>query len=169
MPNTDIDFLSQAVDLALAAAQAGEYPIGALLVDESGTVIASAANTSIQSNVRLQHAEMRAMQAIPTYAPDVKIPPMTLYTSLEPCLMCFGGAVVGRVHRIVYACRDVWGGASAFADPWPLANVPIPILDAEPFADLRDASARALIAFFARTGRIAILRVWERAGYRQNI
>lgn len=163
---TDRDYLSQAVDLALTAAQAGEYPIGAVLVDEAGSVITSASNTSVQSNIRLQHAEMRAMQAIPTYAPDVQIPPMTLYTSLEPCLMCFGGAVVGRVARIVYACRDVWGGASAFADQWPLANVPIPILEAEPFDDLRDASARALVAFFARTGRIKMLRVWEAAGYK---
>lgn len=166
MSDSDRAYLAQAVDLALEAGRTDEYPVGAVLVADGGSVIGAAANQSLASGVRIHHAEMRVLEQVPTWHSALAMPHLTLYTSLEPCLMCFGAAVVSRIHRIVWACRDPYGGAGALVDRWPLPHLMIPEVVSEPYDDLRETSSRALVAFFTQTQRADILRVWEAAGYR---
>jgi tRNA(adenine34) deaminase len=163
--DTDRDHLAHAVELALDAARAGEYPIGAVLVAPDGVVIGSAANAIISSGSRLQHAEVRILSQLRPYSAGLRDQRLTLYSSLEPCLMCFGAAVIAGIRRIVWACSDPFGGAGVLTERWPLPHLPIPEIVAEPYGDLRDASCAALVDFFVRQGRDDILTVWQKAGY----
>jgi len=161
----DREYLQHAVNLGLAAAETGEYPIGAVLATNSGQILAAAANQSQATLKRLQHAEVRVLQVISPRNIEIEQPPLILYSSLEPCLMCFGAAIVARISRIVWACNDPFGGAGVLLDHWPLPHLPIPEVVAEPFPDLREASRCALVRFFAENHRHDILRVWQNAGY----
>jgi tRNA(adenine34) deaminase len=163
--NLDREHLAHAVALALDAAKAGEYPIGAVLVAPDGSVMGSAANSIRASGSRLQHAEVRVLQAVPPRESTPDDHRLTLYSSLEPCLMCFGAAVIARVSLIVWACSDPFGGAGVLTEAWPLPHLPIPHLVAEPYPDLCEASRAAMVDYFTRSNRHDILAAWQDAGY----
>jgi len=77
---------------------------------------------------------------------------LTVYSSLEPCVMCFSALVIARVQRVVWACCDPFGGGARLLrlDAWPLARQVE--LVAEPFADLKRASKQAILTYLERLG-----------------
>jgi tRNA(adenine34) deaminase len=87
-------------------------------------------------------------------------PHLTLYASLEPCLMCYGMAVVARINRIVWACNDPHGGVGVMMTAESWANYHIPEQLAEPFPDLRETSRQLMIKFWHAQNREDIIAAW---------
>lgn len=114
--------MARALDEARAAADAGEAPIGAVLVDAQGEVIAAAGNAPISTNDPTGHAEIRALRAAAEKLGNYRLPETTLYVTLEPCAMCAGAISHARVKRLVIAASDpkggaVWHGPKFFEQP----------------------------------------------------
>ena len=104
--------MRMALDLAQAAADAGEVPVGAVLVDEAtGSVVATGANGPVAAHDPTAHAEIVAMRAAATKAGNYRLTGLTLYVTLEPCAMCAGAISHARIGRVVWAADDPKGGA----------------------------------------------------------
>lgn len=110
----DLEMMRRAMAQAQAAADAGEAPIGAVLVDPaSGEVVAEAHNQPIGLSDPTAHAEILAMRAAAAKAGNYRLTGLTLYVTLEPCAMCAGAISHARVGRVVYGAPDEKGGAVA--------------------------------------------------------
>ncbi len=118
----DFDF-GDAMDLALAEARAalthGDAPIGAVLLDADGDVVAAAHNRREELSDATAHAEMHVLAAASRARKDWRLTGHTLVVTLEPCPMCAMAAVLARVDRIVYAAADLKAGGV-----WSLYNIP---------------------------------------------
>ncbi|PZG50468.1 tRNA-specific adenosine deaminase [Spongiactinospora gelatinilytica] len=102
--------------LALAearrAAQAGEVPVGAVVLDPAGAVIAAAGNAREAAHDPTAHAEILALRTAAREHADWRLSGCTLVVTLEPCTMCAGAAVLSRVARVVYGATDEKAGAA---------------------------------------------------------
>ena len=103
--------MQRALDEARRAGEAGEAPIGAVLVDAAGDIISAAGNAPIATNDPTGHAEIRALRSAAQKLGNYRLPETTLYVTLEPCAMCAGAISIARVKRLVIAARDQKGGA----------------------------------------------------------
>jgi tRNA(adenine34) deaminase len=105
-------FMKKALDQARHALDAGDFPVGCVLVGD-GKVLATGMRlgTSQDAPNEVDHAEMNALrQLAETTAPTGAL---TAYCTMEPCLMCFGALIISGVKTIVYAYEDAMGGATA--------------------------------------------------------
>lgn len=102
--------MEQALDQALLAQQAGDVPIGALVVRQ-GQVIAAASNRRIIDRDPTAHAEILAIRAAAKALGDWRLEGCTLIVTLEPCCMCAGAIVLARMERLVYGAADPKAGA----------------------------------------------------------
>jgi tRNA(adenine34) deaminase len=116
MAASEIDFMRMALVEARAAERAGEVPIGAVLV-LGGEVIARGSNRTIVDCDPTAHAEIVALREAARAARNHRLAGATLYVTIEPCAMCAGAMVQGRIERVVYGADDPKGGAvtSCFA------------------------------------------------------
>ena len=97
---------------AQAAAERGEAPIGAVIVDpDSGEVVASASNSPIARNDPTAHAEILALRAAADRRGNYRLTGLDLYATLEPCAMCAGAISHARIRRLVFGASDEKGGA----------------------------------------------------------
>lgn len=97
---------------AQAAAESGEIPVGALVVDPvSGEVVSQAANGPIGLNDPTAHAEVLAIRRAAEKTGNYRLTGLTLYVTLEPCAMCAGAISHARIGRVVYGASDPKGGA----------------------------------------------------------
>jgi tRNA(adenine34) deaminase len=106
----DLTFLDRAVRLALAAEVVGNLPVGAV-VTLGGEVVAEAGNAVLAPSYHPgRHAETEALRLVPE---DLWLRgrEMTIYTTLEPCVMCTGALLLHGVGRVVFGARDTLGGA----------------------------------------------------------
>lgn len=104
--------MRMALDLAQAAADAGEAPIGAVIVDPStGEVVATGANAPIAGCDPTAHAEILALRRAGATTGNYRLTGLTLYVTLEPCAMCAGAISHARIGRVVYGAEDPKGGA----------------------------------------------------------
>ena len=101
-----------ALDQARAAARAGEVPIGAVLVNAQGQVLASAHNAPIARCDPTAHAEVLALRQGAQALGNYRLTGCTLYVSAEPCAMCAGAALHARLARVVYATAEPKTGAA---------------------------------------------------------
>ena len=108
---TDLDFLQLALEEAIAAGQAGEVPVGAVLVHQ-GEVLARAQNRVVRDSDPTAHAEVVALRAAGRALGNYRLNGCSLFVTLEPCSMCAGALVHARVDRVVYATADPKGGAA---------------------------------------------------------
>jgi tRNA(adenine34) deaminase len=108
---TDRVLMQQALACARDAQAAGEVPVGAVIVDGSGAVVARAANAPIARDDATAHAEILALRAAGRALDNYRLPGCVLYVTLEPCAMCVGALVHARVARIVYGAPDPKTGA----------------------------------------------------------
>ena len=111
MFSRDEGYMSQALDLARQAGEAGEVPVGALLVQDD-TVVARAWNQPITVNDPTAHAEMLVLREAASKLENYRLPGTTLYVTLEPCPMCAGAMVHARVSRLVFGAVDSRSGAA---------------------------------------------------------
>lgn len=113
MSAKDVAFMEAAVDMARAALAQGEFPVGCVIADETTVVVrAHRTGTAAGGGNEIDHAEIRALR----HLGDVKPPPdsarLSIYCTMEPCLMCFAAIVLSGIPRIVYAYEDVMGGGT---------------------------------------------------------
>lgn len=111
--------MEAALTLAREAAEAGDVPVGAVLLDTSGVIVASDHNRREELRDPTAHAEMLVLSARARETGDWRLTGHTLVVTLEPCAMCAGAAVLARLDRIVYGAADLKAGAA-----WSLYNIP---------------------------------------------
>ena len=104
------EFMAAAIDQALAARDAGDVPIGAVVVRE-GAIISAAHNRRIIDADPTAHAEMLAIRAAADAVGDWRLNGCTMVVTLEPCCMCAGAIVLARMDRVVYGAADPKAGA----------------------------------------------------------
>ena len=109
-PAVDLRFMREALELAAAAAAAGEVPVGAVVVKE-GRVIGRGYNRPISSHDPTAHAEIVALRDAAQAEGNYRLPGCDIYVTLEPCAMCVGAMVHARLGRIVYGAKDPKTGA----------------------------------------------------------
>lgn len=102
--------MRKALDAAVQAADAGEVPIGAVIVKQ-GVVIASAHNAPRTDHDPTAHAEILAIRAAAAALGQERLTGCDLWVTLEPCAMCAGAIVHARLARVYYAASDPKGGA----------------------------------------------------------
>ena len=107
----DIGFMQLALRQAQVAADAGEVPVGALVV-RAGQVIASAHNTPLTMQDPTAHAEVNAIRAAAQALGNYRLDECTLYVTLEPCAMCSGAALHARFKRVVFGASEPKTGAA---------------------------------------------------------
>lgn len=103
--------MALAFDEACVAAAQNETPVGAVLIDAQGTVLASAHNSSIAMNDPTAHAEVLCLREAGARIGNYRLCDSVLFVSLEPCLMCLGALLHARVAGIVFAAPDPKAGA----------------------------------------------------------
>jgi tRNA(Arg) A34 adenosine deaminase TadA len=100
-----------ALELAQAAAVAGEAPIGAVIRDPAtGEVVATGANAPIARRDPTAHAEILALRAAAEKRDNYRLTGLELFVTLEPCAMCAGAISHARIGRLVFAAEDAKGG-----------------------------------------------------------
>ena len=109
MPD-DLYFMQLALAEARASADAGEVPIGALLVQD-GSIIARSGNRTIRDNDPTAHAEIVVIREGARILGNYRLGGTALYVTLEPCAMCAGAIIQARIPRVIYAADDPKGGA----------------------------------------------------------
>ena len=131
----------------LAAAH-GDVPIGAVVVDDDGELLAAAHNERERRQDPTAHAEILALREAAHVLGSWRVLAATLYVTLEPCAMCAGAIVLGRVPRVVYGTADPKAGAAGSV----LDILAEPRLNHRPAVEgglLADECAALLRAFFA--------------------
>jgi tRNA(adenine34) deaminase len=144
----DLDMMRRAMDLARTAANAGEAPIGAVIVDPATReIVAEAHNQPIALHDPTGHAEILALRVAAQKLGNYRLSGLTLYVTLEPCAMCAGAISHARVGRLVYGAPDEKGGAVAHGPRF----FEQPTCHSRPVVEgglLADESAELLRAFF---------------------
>jgi len=107
----DEQFMRLALAEARVAMEAGEVPVGAVVV-RGGEVIASAHNSPVGLRDPSAHAELLALRKAAAVDGNYRLAGTTLYVTIEPCLMCAGALVHARVSRLVFGAADPKGGAA---------------------------------------------------------
>ena len=117
MPAMNREYMQLAIEEAVKAGQIEEVPVGAVLVDAEGVVVASAHNETISRRDPSAHAEMLAIRAACKKLDNYRLTGMRLYTTIEPCLMCMGAIIHARLAEVVYGAKDPkWGAAGSLYD-----------------------------------------------------
>ena len=112
-------FMKEALQEATKGFEKGEVPVGAVIVDPGGAIVARAHNQPISLNDPCAHAEILALRQAGIFCRNYRLEGSTLVVTLEPCLMCIGAAMHARVSRVVFGAFDPkWGAAGS------LYNVP---------------------------------------------
>ena len=107
----DEPYMRLAIQEAKSAARRGEVPVGAVLVNAAGEVVAKAGNAPISICDPTAHAEVLALRDAAYESDNYRLSGLTLYVTLEPCTMCAGAISNARIARLVYGAPDVKGGA----------------------------------------------------------
>jgi len=112
--DSDIGHMQAAIGEAKIAAQAGEVPVGAVVVVDD-EIIARGINRTISDSDPSGHAEVAALRAAAHDLGNHRLTGATLYVTLEPCTMCMGALVQARIDRLVFGAYDPKAGAAGSA------------------------------------------------------
>jgi tRNA(adenine34) deaminase len=110
-PATDTALMTAALDLAKAALAKGDFPVGCVIAD-GDAVIAQGRRTGTADGKanEIDHAEINTLRSLYRHHPDLDRSGLTIYCTMEPCLMCFSAILLSGIGRLVYAYEDVMGG-----------------------------------------------------------
>lgn len=106
-----IHWMEQAIALATQAGQADEVPVGAIIVDAQSTIIATGENRRQRDRDPTAHAEIVALRKAGQVLGTWYLTDCRLYVTLEPCPMCAGAILQGRIHTLIYGAPDPKAGA----------------------------------------------------------
>jgi len=106
-------FMKKALEQANHALSQGEFPVGCVIVYKD-KIVADGMRTGTAENAmnEIDHAEINALRRLADIKDDIKRSDLTLFCTLEPCLMCFGAILLSGIGKIVYAYEDVMGGGT---------------------------------------------------------
>ncbi len=111
------DYMRQAMSEAQKAAREDEVPVGAVLVDQSGAVLAKAHNQTITLCDPTAHAEILVLRSAAGAIGNYRLISTILYVTIEPCPMCMGAMLHARVSNLLYGAKDPkWGAAGSCYD-----------------------------------------------------
>jgi tRNA(adenine34) deaminase len=111
MFTADEEWMRIAIEAARQAAEIGEVPVGAVIVDSNGEQLATAGNLTITNSDPTAHAEIIALRRAAAKIGNYRLTGVTVYSSIEPCAMCAGALVNARVARLVFGAHDERFGA----------------------------------------------------------
>ncbi|WP_435631196.1 tRNA adenosine(34) deaminase TadA [Carnimonas bestiolae] len=145
---SDEFYMHRALDQARLAFDAGEVPVGAVVVSAEGAIIGAGYNAPIGCHDPSAHAEVQAIRAAAAQLGNYRLLDCTLFVTLEPCMMCLGAIMQARVARLVYAAAEPKSGmiesrANLAAQPWHFHQ---PLIQG---GVLASASAQLLKRFFS--------------------
>lgn len=103
--------MQEALDMARAAARAGEVPVGAVVLNAQGELVGRGYNRCVADHDPSGHAEIVALRNAAAHQRNYRLPGLALYVTLEPCAMCMGAMLHARLARVVYGARDPKTGA----------------------------------------------------------
>ena len=146
----DAGWMAKALELARKAEQAGEVPVGAVLVKDN-QLIAEGWNQPITSFDATSHAEIMAMRAAGKKLKNYRLIDTTLYVTLEPCSMCVGAMIHARVTKVVYGAAEPRTGALGGAFNLLEANQHNHVFDIE--SGVLAEESKALLQNFFRSRR----------------
>lgn len=106
-------YMRRCLELAAQAAQEGEIPVGCVIVDAAGEIIAEGRNRRQSRGLVTGHAEIDALEAAARVRGDWRMDDCTLFVSLEPCPMCAGAMIMSRLGTLVYGARESLTGSAA--------------------------------------------------------
>lgn len=106
----DLEWMQYALNLAARAREAGEVPVGAVLIKDN-TVIGEGWNTPISGADPTAHAEIVAIRNAATNLNNYRLTGSTLYVTIEPCTMCIGATIHARIQRVVFGASEPRAGA----------------------------------------------------------
>jgi tRNA(adenine34) deaminase len=109
-PMDDLRWMAEALVEARRAAELGEVPVGAVVVDGAGEFVSRAHNTKETNGDPLGHAELLALRQASVQLGGWRLSGCTLYVTLEPCAMCAGALVHSRIERLVFGTEDPKAG-----------------------------------------------------------
>ena len=143
--------MRHALELASAAAAAGEVPVGAVVVDADGRIVAAAANRTLADRDPSAHAEMLAVREASARLGSERLVGHDLYVTLEPCAMCAAVISFARLRRLYFGAGDpkmgaVEHGPRVYAQP-TCHHAP------QVYGGIGEAAARALMAAFFKARR----------------
>ena len=122
--------MQAALSLAKVAADKGDVPVGAIVVNEAGEILGTGQNLREQNNDPTAHAEIVALRSASEKVGSWRLDDLTLVVTLEPCAMCAGAILQSRVKRLVFAAWDEKAGAvgsvmDVIRDPRALTKVEV--------------------------------------------
>jgi len=122
--------MQQAIELAKGASNFDDVPVGALIVNEQGEILASGQNLREKNNDPTAHAEMVAIKNAANKIGNWRLDDLTLVVTLEPCVMCAGAIAQSRMKRLVFGAFDEKAGAvgsiwDVIRDPRALTKVEV--------------------------------------------
>ncbi len=109
---TDTHFMKLALKQAELAFHADEVPIGAIIVGENDLICGRGYNSPISLNDPTAHAEIMAIRDAARFLKNYRLTGLTLYVTLEPCIMCFGAMIHSRLSRLVFGTLDKRSGVT---------------------------------------------------------
>ena len=107
----DVKYMELALEQARVAGRQGEVPVGAVLINERGQVLARACNMPVKQCDPTAHAEILVLRQGAKKVGSYRLTGTTLYVTIEPCPMCAGAMVLARIKRLVYGAQDFRTGA----------------------------------------------------------
>lgn len=141
-------YMQKALEQAAIAATENEVPVGCVIVDKDGEMIAQAHNKVIQNLDPSAHAEVLAIRQACQKIGNFRLENATIFTTLEPCTICAGVIINARLKRLVYATSEPKTGVvesvcNLFAQPWYKSKIQIES------GVLKSRSTKLLKDFFA--------------------
>jgi tRNA(adenine34) deaminase len=140
------DAMGIALERARSALGSGDVPVGAVVVDAAGAVVADGHNVRERDRDPTGHAELVALRAAASARGEWRLDGCTLVVTLEPCTMCAGALVLARVDRLVFAAYD--DKAGAVGSLWDVVRDRRLNHRPEVIAGVRAEEGRALLAEF---------------------
>ena len=104
-------YMEMALELAQEAAEAGDVPVGCLIVDGEGNIIGRGRNRRVENSDATAHAEVEAIRQACAHTGDWRLSGCTMYVTLEPCPMCTGAIINSRIPELVFGAREPVSGS----------------------------------------------------------
>ena len=143
--------MQQAISLAKEAAIKGDVPVGALVVDDAGTIFGQGANLREQENDPTAHAEIVAIRNAAKKLGNYRLDDLTMVVTLEPCGMCAGAIAQSRIKRLVFGSFDEKYGA--VGSVWDLLRDTRAIYKPEVISGVLEGECAQLLSDFFTTKR----------------
>lgn len=143
--------MQQAISLAKEAATKGDVPVGAIVVNDAGTIIGIGANLREQDNDPTAHAEIVAIRNAASRLGNYRLDDLTMVVTLEPCGMCAGAIAQSRIKRLVFGSFDEKYGA--VGSVWDLLRDTRAIYKPEVLSGVLETECGELLTGFFTTKR----------------